>query len=54
VPALGALPPPGEPLARDWSAAWRVVRGAAAVLGTLAAALAVFGFLFGVLGAWTS
>lgn len=34
--------------------AWRALRVAAGVAGALAAALAVYGFLFGVLGTWIS
>lgn len=48
-----ALPPSVEP-PPDWSPAWHAVRAAAALVGTLAAALAVFGFFFGVLGTWIS
>lgn len=49
----GALPSPSGP-PPDWTPAWRALRAAAALVGTLAAALAVFGFLFGVLGTWIS
>jgi hypothetical protein len=34
--------------------AWRALRGGAAVVGTLAAGLLVFGVMFGVLGTWIS
>lgn len=47
------LPSLGEPPA-DWSPAWRALRAAAALVGTLAAALATFGLVFGVLGTWIS
>lgn len=33
---------------------WRVLRGGAAVVGTLAAVLLVFGVMVGVLGTWIS
>jgi len=50
----GVLPPVGEAPARDWSPAWYALRAVAAVVGVLATTLAVFGFLFGVLGPWIS
>jgi hypothetical protein len=55
---LASRPPDSLPLAvtsrADWTPAWRALRAAAAVVGTLAAALTVFGCLFGVLGTWIS
>lgn len=53
-PADIRLPRPGEPAPRDWAPAWRALRAVAGVLGVIAAALAGFGFLFGVLGTWIS
>jgi hypothetical protein len=47
-PTLGDAPP------RNATLTWQALRAVAGVVGVLAAALAGFGFLFGVLGTWIS
>lgn len=51
---LAATPPRAWPSTDGRRAAWRALRGLAAVVGTLAAALLAFALLFGVLGTWIS
>lgn len=50
----GDPPVPGAPLGHGRATGWRAVHALAGAVGALAAALLVFGVLFGVLGTWIS